>query len=365
MFNIVDINYNKLRVRTLFSLLLMMGIPFLGQVQGAVKIGNNNSLYVDDTPFFPIGIYHISPKFYSLLKGKGINTVQAFLNEESLVNAKKYDLKILGILYPHLDVNLKFIADAVEKYKNDETILCWYLIDEPEGRGISPSSVEEGYKLVKSMDPMHPIYYPISRATAYESYKDYVDILAVDPYPVPDYSVKLVSDRLLRAITVVENSKPVWAVIQASPRPNRRPPLPEEVRVMVYEALIGGAKGILYYAFSDPNWELAEHEDLWSEIGEINKEIQKISHFILQGKSSKDLIYVSDSSVISDLREYNGKKIIMAANISKKKIKVKFALSNFSLSQVRSIFDNGVILNKGNEFFDTLEGYATKVYEIE
>src|SRR5439155_20950549 len=126
--------------------------------------------------------------------------------------------------------------------------------------------IERAYQVIKEEDTNHPvviIHAPRGTVESLKKYNGTADILGADIYPVgyplgehsllTNKSLTLVGDHTRLMMETAEGKKPVWMVLQISwsgvlkpGRTLRFPTFPEE-RFMTYEAIINGARGLLYF----------------------------------------------------------------------------------------------------------------------
>jgi hypothetical protein len=100
-----------------------------------------------------------------------------------------------------------------------------------------------------------------------------------------------------------------------------------QARVMLYLALINGAKGIFWYSYSDPGWKLPD-TPLWNRFEDLNKETAALAGPIMLGAEPAGLKVVSGTpdtpvGVLQCLaREHSGKLYVLLANPSDKPLQV-------------------------------------------
>lgn len=148
--------------------------------------------------------------------------------------------------------------------------------------------------------------------------KDAADILATDPYPIPNGSVNAVAVHADRLKKNTEGRPLVasWLWLQnfGGELSWTRPPTPEEVQAMAMLALNHGVSGIGYF-----NWIPPKHRDgvrqnpkSWSMLKDFNAYLQKWAEPMLTGKRN----FVGrhgDEDVLEF--EFGGKKYRSSVNI--------------------------------------------------
>jgi len=109
----------------------------------------------------------------------------------------------------------ELLINEVNTFKDHPALLAWYIADEPNGNKISPDSLVKIYKLIKEIDPWHPVSV-VFMAPFLSSlkYADAMDIVMADPYPVPELPVTLVGNVAGQLAKAFEGQKPIWIVPQ-------------------------------------------------------------------------------------------------------------------------------------------------------
>ena len=346
-----------------------------------VGINANGNMTIDGEPFFPIGIYScisagdlyewatgddLTParyrEWFATIKKSGFNMVQSY--------ATPYTLKKL---YPHTDCPngihafLDYAKEAGlygmvsfssygqgsstkwETVKQDITanvktlvdhpaLLVWYLTDEPHGEAVL-EGVKRRYNLVKSLDPVHPLFSVHFTEKALRSLGDRTDILAEDCYPIgaaygpgiggpnqklgswfPPAACADWQDFITEG---QKDGKPyAWGVPQIHRKPGSkttRKPTATEVRLMTWLRLVKDVKGLFYFIFSKlavaPYSE--SHPVYWNDIGEVMRSIDSVLPAMFSDKKITDY-GVSDARVYSMMKKVtqNGKDYyyLLAAN---------------------------------------------------
>ncbi len=150
-----------------------------------------------------------------------------------------------------------------------------------------------GYTLLRQLDSEHPIWMnhaPRNQLNLLASFNRAADIVGCDIYPVPTFrnghsdlmeSTAAAVGAYTERMQAAAPGKPVWMVLQgfgwrdisdnpsSDPNEGRRPRL-NETRFMAYDAIVHGARGILYWgsAYIEKDSEL--WEDLLTVIAELN-----------------------------------------------------------------------------------------------
>ncbi len=273
------------------------------------------TLLHNDTPFFPIGMYHPvhGPAYglnktttiaddYKLLAENGFNAIQGNTVsnltsfEASLELAHKHGLAVDVPLYNAMQVakNMKMNLEAIQRFGDHPAILSWKIIDEPDLQTAVAHEVPQAYRTLKQATSKHPIELTLERESSLAFWSNYCDIVQIDRYPVPGRSLTLVSDFTREAYRNKQPWQNLQFVVQSGWTPDMKTqPTPAQARSMVYLALIEGAKGIWWYSMYDPGWDLTK-TPLWPHLKTINEEIKQLGQPVMLGKTITGLSSSTD-----------------------------------------------------------------------
>ncbi|MCD6351589.1 MAG: hypothetical protein J7M26_05675, partial [Armatimonadetes bacterium] len=252
-----------------------------------VALGPELETYVNGEPFFPIGLYHAPVEAFDRARALGFNCVQVWGNtvesaRKSLDAVEAHGLKALlemsGLLRG------KYRAEdfraVVRACRDHPALLAWYPVDEPAETMYE--ACLDAYRICREEDPHHPVYLVMCRPDAFARFVATTDVLAVDPYPIPSAPVGLVASWCRRAADAVGERQAFWLIPQlqnlAAYRgdPSKgRGPTPQEEWCMVFQGLIYGAKGIIYYPWDDGKCGLVHEPALMKELPRINAFLAK------------------------------------------------------------------------------------------
>ena len=155
---------------------------------------------------------------------------------------------------------------VVMKYRAHPALAFWKAEDEPEWGHVPGARIQRYYDIVHELDPDHPVWLtqaPRGTVPDLRAYNPAYDIGAIDIYPIsyppgthtllPNKNISMVGDYARQLHEITEGRKPFWMVLQmcwsgvAKPgRTLRFPTFPEE-RYMTYQAIIDGARGLVYF----------------------------------------------------------------------------------------------------------------------
>lgn len=315
----------------------------LGEDRGSVRVfvpvekrqprflTDTGTILVDGKPFFPIGIYHVGTSQYPELARRGFNCVQGVSSMDleifgkGLDAAQKSRIMMDVPLYAGGQVarNLQGSLRKLNQYRRHAAVLNWKIIDEPEIRPEIMDEVPGVYQTLKSVDPDHPLLLTLCQPDQYSYWVSFADIVQVDPYPIPSKPLTLVSD----CVAGVKKHMAPWqnltAVLQAGwiADPSNQPSY-AQARVMLYLALVKGAKGIFWYSYSDPGWDLSKTA-LWDRFADLNAETAQLATPIMEGREVPGVkVETSKPGVQWLARELADRVYVLLVNPTDKSISV-------------------------------------------
>ncbi|RLA94241.1 MAG: hypothetical protein DRG25_02935 [Deltaproteobacteria bacterium] len=254
-----------------------------------------------------------------------------------------------------------------------------------------PSFIWKLRDYIQTQDPGHPTTLVLVRAKKAWDYGPGVDIVMVDPYPIPKMPVTWLSESIEEAKKAVFNQKPIWAVVQAfdwsaypygeERREWGRNPTYEEERCLTYLSLVHGAKGIFYYTFRGGNYFIKDYPSHWEELKEIVKELNQIYPLLLappeinfpafkwtQNKSVHYLIKKVDKDLSF---HYNNKSIIkpgrylIAVNVTNKSVKTSLTIPNYFEGKAKILFEDREISITDGEMNLHFNPYGVYILKLE
>ena len=337
-------------------------------------IADDLTLRVGGTPFFPIGIYHIPLKDLPKARDLGFNCFQGWGStpesaKENLDAAQTHGMKVILEMSSFLRgrLNLEGFTSAVRELRNHPALLAWYTVDEPHGDE-QLSWCRQAWQVAREEDPDHPVYLVMCSPNAFATFAGTTDILAVDPYPIPG-SVDMVSSWMVQAQEAVRAEKPVWLIPQlhnssAYRNPGTgRGPTPDEERNMVYQGLVHGAKGIVYYPWDDGPCGLVHDPDLVRAVKSINAELAALGPKLLVAERTP--VARKDGArpgLHAAVFRTHAETFAIAVNVTTEPLAAELDTPGLTTGPVRVLFEGREVRADGGSLRDSFAPLAVHVY---
>lgn len=334
----------------LFIVLILNTVVLTNQPQPFTEvryqvIPPNHRLYHNEKPFFPFGFYYVDydspPK--RLLEGQmqalenianaGFNVMHASINynlsdHQTLLNqANRLNLTIISDHQADFDR-----MESIRFFKNSPALLAWSIGDDIN-RNYKPEKLFKLHTQVKADDPKHATYVSMFDANpqVIKQYMQVADWVGMQSYPVANRSLDSTFYEIASAVetSIATQGSPIIANLQTFQSEKEREPTPAEVRNMTYQALLAGARGILYYTYRDESWYLPSHPQLWAQMQSIGQEIKQLQPWLLDGRLQR-IEEQAYPQVMTGIWQAGGKTILIVLNTTQKPQNVSIKLPSSS-----------------------------------
>lgn len=181
----------------------------------------------------------------------------------------------------------QLISDYAATLAFDPNIVGYYVQDEPT-LAVEPQTFHQ-YSLIKANDGGGLDYAVLSQPFNSSSWKDTVDVMGVDPYPLAftaNNDLAEVGDWTRTAVQAVHGTRPVWTVIQFFQQTSESAwPTKQQLHDMSWMAIVEGATGLFYweyglrglYSVKDP----VQHQALYQELIDVTSQIKSLEPVLL------------------------------------------------------------------------------------
>lgn len=253
----------------------------LPRVEHEWRIDERNVLRYNGEPVLPFGWFSI-PASAMAEPGHAYTAMQAYNSQYYSNERVREELDAVAAagtavaIYPYptprmldtaawgrplSDDEAEALRLRIRALKDHPGILAWYMADEPELRPALPERCRRIYEIVADEDPFHPCIMLNDTIAGIYKYPDGGDILMPDPYPLflkdglAAQPLEKTSKFIQAAVDAGKGRRAVWATPQAFNygdygRKNNRAPNLTELRNQLYQAVVYGARGFLWYTWS-------------------------------------------------------------------------------------------------------------------
>lgn len=350
--------------------------------QKIVQIRADGTTLIDSKPFFPFGFYHVSWKATAAermsalrdIAAAGFNTIHA-----SATNIDDYgefldEADRLGV-YVLTEQNSIGLLNLVNTFKHKPAVLGWSIADDVDNGKLSSDDVLKFHQQAKQADPNH-ITYVSGYSKKLRQFVNCADVSARQSYPIkwrkPEELPATYSDILVVREAASKFQRSTYANLQTYSwrlHPSKKyegaqvPTFPE-LRNMTYQALLGGAKGIVYYTYHDSSWHLPDYSELWAGVKSLVPELKAISPLLLEGSFQK--IDTKISNVVAGIwrSENQALAVVVNSNYGKpKKVAIELPVE---VKAARSMFQNrpASMAVKEGKLFGSIEPLDVHVYKL-
>jgi hypothetical protein len=258
----------------------------------------------------------------------------------------------LGSIGPREVGREQSLRKLVDRLKGNPGLGVWKGADEPEWGKLPVESLVRSRQIIREEDPDHPIWIvqaPRGTIDSLRAYDPTYDIVGCDIYPISyppgihslgkNKQISMVGD-YTREMVEIAGDKPVWMTLQIAwsgvikpGKTLRMPTFPEE-RFMTYEAIIDGARGLVYFGGNLPQaWpprdaELGWNWAFWEKVlrpivGEIGPD-GLLAAALVAPKSKLDVAVSSPAEIELCAREVGSEIFLLACRREGETAQVNF-----------------------------------------
>jgi hypothetical protein len=207
-----------------------------------------------------------------------------------------------------------------------------WMFDEPELTGYDPALLARVIRTLRALDPGHQAWVnlsPYATDGQLQSFGANADVLGLDIYPIPEghygfpnESLSVVGEYTERAQGAASAGADVWMILQAfgysdlNEGTEGRRPTPDELRFMVYDAVVHGARGVIFFGSHQLRNTIPLDEPVWDVgVRRAARELGIIGPLLLRGEPLNDVSAQPKSIVARGWRSCDS-EILIATNAS-------------------------------------------------
>ena len=257
----------------------------------------------------------------------------------------------------------------IAAFRDNDLIVAWYILDEPEGWWESPTRHESDLPQFKAAvtqaDPYRPSFFNYySWKPGYGGYGGLVasDAGSLDRYPIGrgGDAMKAMDDiTRTMAADCLPAGKPVNIWLQLYGYDDAvREATPAEQRCQTYLCLIEGARSIMYFIYKPMG------QPMWEAMLPLGREIEALTPVFAAAPPQRQI--TADTDLIRFMHRYvGGHWVIVCANRSTAPVKATFDLRALGVQGVaKEKFGQRVVPLRQGKLTDTFAPLATRVYVL-
>jgi hypothetical protein len=297
-----------------------------------VSINPDKSFSLNGKKIFPLFIYHVKTEDLPAVKKMGFNIVSgkdfkgrwdslpARELEDCLAYAKAVEDNKLFLTFGSNVKDANF-EKYMGEYKNLPSLFIWYCADEP-WRNFDV--YQKNYNSIRSFDPNHPVITVVNNTMHMKNAGPICDIMGCDPYPIPNVSLRNVSDMTESSSKSTFGLKPVWTVLPAY---ESKLPTLAELRCMTALAICAGTNGIGIYSWDDRlqrkgkwvGYHMPQYPETIKIVSTLIHELLKIEQILVE-PNIPDAVSVNPEQLAlhAAVKKSGGKQYLFLANDSRK-----------------------------------------------
>lgn len=346
---------------------------------------------VNGKPFLPMGVFCVPRECFAEVAAAGFNTVLNYrgFHKEGKQVAAYLDLCAHHGLMGVVDVQTftkcsktgrlqeEGLADLVRRAKGHPALLAYYIADEPEYSKVPAEDYLRGYRLIKQIDPDHPVIMLNNRFDAQQAYAAAADLLMPDPYPnfyqagQPRRPLNTQGEYATECLRIKPHR--LWFTPQfhngaCYGNRNRergdivgRAPTLREVRFMVYSALVHGARGIIGWPFQAAGWGTHDAPEYLRALKALVAEVRTLEPALTSPHAHAARVPDPSVHFKALICRHAGHTTLIGINDSPKAAKAMCATRNLP-SQLHVVSESRAVDVVDGRFGDAFEPWAVHIY---
>ena len=370
-----------------------------------VELRDDGMVLVKGKPFFPIGMYAVSPYDFNSnsfdvavrdLKAAGVNTVHSYGN--------RFDPKLFAAAEKHgvrqwtdgkgagHERDSWFMATG----RVDRTVLAWYIGDDTSMH-TTPGQLLDRDEATRMLDGTRITCHADGvRAKAaksnYQEYVNYANVFMPEIYPIDGFKdercvaeVCRDMDRCwedIRKCGDGERPRGVWPILQCFHGKGwKRYPTAQEMYAMSFAAIIHGGNGITWFKYGgDVGEKGARYSGMfrtpedWTAMTNITWRIARMAPILTTRTppqpsppeivSGPEQDAFGQPSVTLLLKTHKGAHYVFAVNAVNEPVRARFRIGGVKASTVGVAWERRELKMAGGAFEDDFEPFGVHVYRL-
>lgn len=371
------------------------------------------TLLVAGSPFFPLGLYETptTPTRIAEVVAAGFNLVSVHgggpgATRLALDRLHEAGLMSWVVLSHQLDFSRdrtkreEFLRQMVDGVAGHPGLLVWESIDEPAWGSQNAEGLLAGYEFLRRLDPHHPVWTnhaPRNLISTLAYFNRATDIAGCDIYPVPEptshsnlpnRTLSVTGDETDKNRAAVNDQKPVFMVLQAfawralSRRDDPQAVYPSlaQQRFMAYNAILHGARGLLYWGAHC----MPKPSQAWADVKTTVHELSRLTPMLVAPSPERPPQVTSDTGgVEAMLRQVGEETFLVLTNTENREAEATLSALPDGLNVLRVLYEPGrtlavnagtlsvplpaygvVVATTSRTFDDTRPDYADELRQV-
>ena len=341
---------------------------------------------------FVLGIYGINTEHMPKIAEAGFDFVHNYrwdgtgTNEEAieyLDAAQEHGLQaFIGINRRELmRGNFDFVAERVGALMTHPGLLAWYLFDEPDlaHQYVPPDLLEQHYRLIKTLDPFHPVVVTCAGDAAVERYRDALDVHWTQVYG----STSFVASRSDKHRASLRPDTPLALILHCYDRaktsqaqeggevtPEGFQPDARVIRANVYMALAHNASGLIWwwYGQGGDSYTVAHAPQEWAALRDAVRELKSLEPLLIADGEPETWVErpTEETEIHCWEKRCPDRTVLIAVNRSEEPCEAEIKPRTLPEDcRLRVRFEGREARVEGGVLRDRFEGLAAHVYELE
>ena len=286
---------------------------------------------VDGTPFFPLGMIHWGNVTKENIERYAEGPFNCLDTRWRMPRAHLDLCHAKGLRvtcgadygFDHADEGRKWLTERVNALKDHPALMGWFVSDELPLSDIP--MLKRRQRWMEELDPDHPTWYAQDVVREARHYLGVADVIGLDPYPIPTKPIGLVYSTECQGVTNTFGAVAKWMIPQAfgwgwlkrRETKGQRAPTQKEMANMGWQAMAGGANGLLFYAYqhlAEPHDDPADaFEPAWARTKAMAEEFKKYIDVFLSIDPAPT-VGCSNGAVAARTWRLNGDTYLLAVN---------------------------------------------------
>ncbi|MEN6400808.1 MAG: hypothetical protein ABFD94_02585 [Armatimonadia bacterium] len=352
----------------------------------------NGGMRIDGKLKFPLGMYGVRTQDLPEMAAAGYDFVHNYTwdgngtNEtaiEYMDACQKLGLQaFIGFDRSRLQaMDEEFVAERVGALMGHPGLLAWYLFDEPDlpHQYVSPDQLRALYRLIKTLDPSHPVIVTVAQTNLMPLYNGSYDVYWSMDYQTPKANVKNFEGHRAALAPGV----PIMSIVhsydgnQSKTKRGGAPPdlvnyQPDAkmMRACAFMAIAHNSSGLAWWWWgqgSDAFVTVADVPAAWAGLKATLKQIKLLEPVLTAQVTPRMWVEKTgeDREVHLWEKTVGGRTVIIAVNRDPEACEVTIASPELAKAKtVREMFESRDVATKDGKIIEKLEGLGVRVYEV-